>query len=139
MEQSRSLAEVSGADVEKARAQAEQARLNLSYTRISAPTDGFVTKKAVEPGAFVQVGQSLLAIVPKTVWVTANFKETQLTRMRPGQPVEIKVDAYPEHHLQGHVDSIQRGTGRPFQPPSAGKCHRQLCQGRPAGAGQDNL
>ncbi len=119
VEQRRSLFEVSGADVEKAKAQVEQARLNLSYTRISAPTDGFVTKKAVEPGAFVQVGQSLLAVIPKKVWVTANFKETQLTHMRPGQPVEITVDAYPELRLQGHVESIQRGTGARFSllPP----------------------
>jgi membrane fusion protein (multidrug efflux system) len=119
VEQSRSQAEVSSADVDKARAEAAQARLNLSYTRIHAPADGFVTKKAVEPGAFVQEGQSLLAIVPRKVWVTANFKETQLTRMRPGQPVEIKVDAYPDITFQGHVDSIQRGTGARFSllPP----------------------
>lgn len=119
VEQRRSLAEVSSADVDKARAEVAQARLNLSYTRINAPADGFVTKKAIEPGAFVQVGQSLMAIVPRTVWVTANFKETQLTRMRPGQPVEIKVDAYPGLTFKGHVESIQRGTGARFSllPP----------------------
>jgi len=119
VEQSRSQAEVSKAQVEQARAEAQQARLNLSYTHVNAPADGYVTKKAVEPGAYVQVGQTLMAIVPKTVWVTANFKETQLTRMRPGQPVEIKVDAYPDITLQGHVDSIQRGTGSRFSllPP----------------------
>ena len=117
--QSRSRADVSQADVERARAEAAQARLNLSYTRIYAPADGFVTKKAVEPGASIQVGQSLLAIVPRKGWVTANFKETQLTRMRPGQPVEIKVDAYPDITFKGHVDSIQHGTGARFSllPP----------------------
>ena len=117
--QSRSRSEASQAEVERAAAEVEQARLNLSYTRIKAPTAGFVTKKAVEPGAFVQTGQSLLALVPGSVWVTANFKETQLTRMRPGQPVEIKVDAYPDITFSGHVDSIQRGTGARFSllPP----------------------
>jgi membrane fusion protein (multidrug efflux system) len=119
VEQSRSLADVSRADIAKARAGAEQARLNLSYTKIFAPTDGHVTKKAVEPGVFVQVGQPLMAIVQPDVWVTANFKETQLTRMRPGQQVEIKVDAYPDITLHGHVDSIQHGTGSRFSllPP----------------------
>ena len=82
-------------------------------------SDGFVTKKGVEPGQFVQKGQSLLAIVPRAVWVTANFKETQLTRMRPGQPVDITVDAYPDLTFYGHVDSIQHGTGARFSllPP----------------------
>ena len=118
VEQRRSLAEVSNAEVQRAKAEVARARLNLSYTRIDAPADGFVTKKAVEPGAFVQVGQSLLAIVPKTVWVTANFKETQLTHMRPGQPVEITVDAYPDITFKGHVESVQTGNGSPLQPPS---------------------
>jgi len=119
VQQSRSLADVSRADIARARAGAAQARLNLSYTKVFAPTDGYVTKKAVEPGIFVQVGQPLMAIVRPDVWVTANFKETQLTRMRPGQPVEIKVDAYPDIALHGHVDSIQRGTGSRFSllPP----------------------
>ena len=107
------------ADVENARAQLEQKRLNLSYAQIHAPADGFVTKRSVEPGAFVQVGQTLLAIVTPDVWVTANFKETQLTHIRPGQSVLIKVDAYPGVVLHGHVDSIQRGTGSRFSllPP----------------------
>ena len=119
VEQSRSRAAVLLAEVDKAKAGAAQARLNLSYTHITAPADGYVTKRAVEPGQFVQMGQSLLAIVPKSVWVTANFKETQLTHMKPGQPVEIRVDAYPDVILRGHVDSIQRGTGSRFSllPP----------------------
>ena len=112
--QSRSLAEVAHAHIKGARAELAQARLNLSYTKIYAPCDGFVTKKGVEPGQFVQTGQSLLAIVPRGVWVTANFKETQLTHMHPGQPVDIIVDAYPDITFKGHVDSIQRGTGARF-------------------------
>ncbi len=119
IKQSRSQADVSRADIDKAMADVAQARLNLSYTKIYAPCDGFVTKKGVEPGQFVQAGQSLLAIVPRAVWTTANFKETQLTQMQPGQPVEITVDAYPELTFHGVVDSIQRGTGARFSllPP----------------------
>ena len=119
IEQSRFQADQSGSDVERARADMTQARLNLSYTKIVASCDGFVTRKNVEPGQFVQAGQSLMAIVPREVWVTANFKETQLTRMRPGQPVKIKVDAYPDAEFAGHVDSIQHGTGARFSllPP----------------------
>jgi len=119
IKQSRSQADVSSADMARAKAEMAQARLNLSYAKIYAPCDGFVTQKGVEPGQFVQVGQSLLAIVSREVWVTANFKETQLTRMRPGQPVDIKVDAYPDLTFHGHVDSIQHGTGARFSllPP----------------------
>jgi membrane fusion protein (multidrug efflux system) len=117
--QSSSRAEASKADAAKARAEVEQATLNLSYTKIHAPTDGYVTKKNVEPGVFVQVGQSLMAIVPPNVWVTANFKETQLTHMRPGQPAAVSVDTYPDETFHGRVDSIQRGTGSRFSllPP----------------------
>lgn len=116
---SQSQTKVTQAEIDKARAEVEQARLNLSYTRIYAPTDGFVTAKAVKPGSYVQVGQSLLAIVPHELWVVANFKETQLTRMRPGQPVTITVDAYPGVPFSGHVDSVQHGTGAAFSllPP----------------------
>jgi membrane fusion protein (multidrug efflux system) len=78
-----------------------------------------VTRKSVEEGALVQVGQPLLAIVPGDVWVTANFKENQIGRMTPGQAVEITVDAYPDKKFKGHVDSIQAGTGSRFSliPP----------------------
>ena len=119
IQQSRSQANVSRADIDRAGAEMAQARLALSYTKIYAPRDGFVTKKSVEPGQFVQAGQSILAIVPREVWVTANFKETQLTRMRPGQPVAITVDAYPDRVFHGHVDSLQHGTGARFSllPP----------------------
>jgi membrane fusion protein (multidrug efflux system) len=116
-----SRAQVAGAsaDVEQAKAAVEQAELNLSYTKIYAPEDGTVTKKAIEEGTFVQVGQALMAIVPDEVWVVANFKETQLDSIRPGQPVDIKVDAYPSKTFRGHVDSIQTGTGARFSllPP----------------------
>jgi len=114
IQQSRSEADRASADRDRAGAELAQARLNLSYARIYAPTSGFVTKKSVEEGQFVQTGQSILSIVPHAVWITANFKETQLTRMQPGQPVEITVDAYPDLTFHGHVDSIQRGTGARF-------------------------
>ncbi|HEX4667583.1 MAG TPA: HlyD family secretion protein [Chthoniobacterales bacterium] len=114
-------AQVNAAQAEVAEAQAElrQAELQKSYTTITAPEAGRVTNKSIEPGNYVQVGQPLFAIVPQHVWVTANFKETQLTNMRPGQPVEVEVDAYPSRALHGHVDSIQAGSGARFSllPP----------------------
>jgi membrane fusion protein (multidrug efflux system) len=117
--ESRAQVATAGADIEQAQAQVAQAELNLSYTKIYAPEDGRVTKKAVEEGAFVQVGQALMAVVPDEMWVVANFKETQLDNIRPGQPVEIKVDAYSGKTFKGHVDSIQSGTGARFSllPP----------------------
>jgi membrane fusion protein (multidrug efflux system) len=102
------------AQVGAAQAALDQAELNLSYTSIYAPHDGVVTKRAVREGDVVQRDQQLGALVFGTPWVTANFKETQLTYMRPGQPVEITVDAYPGVRFSGHVDSIQRGTGARF-------------------------
>jgi membrane fusion protein (multidrug efflux system) len=101
-------------DVEKAAADLQRAQVNLGYCQIKASEDGRVTRKDVEPGAYVSSGQALLALVPPEVWVTANFKETQLTHMRPGQPVTIHVDAYPDHEFTGTVDSIQAGTGARF-------------------------
>ncbi len=96
-----------------------QAELNISYTKIIAPEAGRITRKSVEPGDYVQIGQALFSIVPERVWVVANFKETQLAHMQPGQPVEIKVDAYPDKTFKGHVDSIQAGSGAAFSllPP----------------------
>lgn len=95
------------------------AELDLSYTRVVAPESGRVTHKSVEVGDYLKVGTPLLAIVPSKVYVTANFKETQLTHMKPGQPVKIKVDAYPRKVFRGRVDSIQSGTGAQFSllPP----------------------
>jgi membrane fusion protein, multidrug efflux system len=100
--------------VEQAKGQLEQADINLGYTRITAPEDGWVTKRNVEVGSFLQPGQQIMALVLPEVWVTANFKETQLARMRPGQRVRIEVDAYPQLKLTGHVDSIQLGSGSRF-------------------------
>lgn len=99
------------ARVEEARANLAAAVLNLGYTTIVAPADGVVTKKSVEPGQIVQPGQALMAIIPlKGVWVTANFKETQLARIHPGQTAEIDVDMY-GRTIAGKVDSIAGGTG----------------------------
>ncbi|HJV35380.1 MAG TPA: HlyD family secretion protein [Geomonas sp.] len=98
----------------------QTAALNLSYTRIVAPTDGYVTRKSVEAGNYVQPGQALMALVTlDDAWVTANYKESQLTHVRPGQQVEFKVDSYPGHVFRGTVDSIMAGTGAAFSmlPP----------------------
>jgi membrane fusion protein (multidrug efflux system) len=110
--------ELASSGLAAAKAELQQAELNMSYTKILAPQDGRIARKEVEAGAFVGVGQSLFAIVPDETWVVANFKETQLKHMRPGQKAEIKVDAY-GLKLEGHVDSIQSGTGATFSllPP----------------------
>jgi membrane fusion protein (multidrug efflux system) len=101
-----------GAGVVAARANLEAALLQLSYTTIVSPTDGVVTRKSVEPGQIVQPGQGLMTIIPlDDVWVTANFKETQLAQVRPGQPAEISVDMYGGRTVHGHVDSIAGATG----------------------------
>jgi len=116
---SQAQAETAGATTEQLRAQVTQAELELSYTKIYAPESGRVTRKSVEEGALVQIGQPLLAIVGGDVWVTANFKESQIGMMTPGQAVEISVDAYPDKVFKAHVDSIQAGTGARFSliPP----------------------
>ena len=91
-----------------------QADLNLSYTKVVAPHDGWVTRRNVEDGTFLQPGALLMAIVEPDIWVTANFKEDELDRMRPGQRVKIRIDAYSSLRLEGHVDSIQSGSGSRF-------------------------
>jgi membrane fusion protein (multidrug efflux system) len=108
-----------GANIEQLRAAVTQAELELSYTKIYAPESGRVTRKAVEEGALVQPGQPLMALVTGDVWVTANFKEDQIGSLRPEQPVEIYVDAYPDKVFRGKVQSIQAGTGSAFSllPP----------------------
>jgi membrane fusion protein (multidrug efflux system) len=99
------------AKVEQARASLEAAELNLSYAEITAPVDGVATHKQVEPGQIVQAGQGLLVVVPlQNVWVTANFKETQLRNMKAGQRAEVKVDTYGKT-FSGRVDSIAGATG----------------------------
>ena len=134
------------AEVENSKAAVRQAELNLSYTRVKATEAGYITHRSVESGSYVQTGQSLLAVVPRQVWVVANFKETQLANMRPGQPVEIKVDAYPHLRLKGHVDSIQSGTGPRFSllpPENASGNYVKVVQRVPVkivldGTGADN-
>lgn len=108
--------------IEAQKAKVRQAALNLEYTTILSPARGYVTKKAVEPGLMVAKGQPLLAVVPTEpgeLWVTANFKETQLTHVRPGQRVSFEVDTYPDRTFAGHVESIMAGTGATFSlfPP----------------------
>ncbi|EOV0648299.1 HlyD family secretion protein [Cronobacter turicensis] len=100
--------------VAQARAQLQTAELNLSYTEVRAPFDGSVTKRNVQNGTLVQAGSALFSIVSPDIWVVANFKESQLERMRPGDKVEISVDAFPDLELQGHVESIQQGSGSRF-------------------------
>jgi membrane fusion protein (multidrug efflux system) len=104
-------AATAAAAVSEARAELEAARLQLSYTTIVAPVDGVVTRKSVEVGQVVQPGQALMAVIPlNTTWITANFKETQLAHVQPGQRAEIQVDMYGKSVI-GHVDSIAGATG----------------------------
>ena len=109
-------AQIKGADAQIAAADAVLAssKVNAGYARIVAPLIGHVAKKNVAIGSYVQPGQEIMAIVPLQVWVTANFKETQLKLMKQGDPVDIKVDAYPDVKFHGRVDSIQRGAGQAF-------------------------
>jgi len=119
VELDRANVQTAKAQVQQARARLQQAQLQVSYSTLLAPRDGRVTRRSVEQGAYVQTGQALLALVPQDLWVLANFKETQLARMRPGQPVVIHVDAYPQHEFNGRVDSLQAGSGARFSllPP----------------------
>jgi membrane fusion protein (multidrug efflux system) len=112
---SESQVEAARAAQNVAEAAVHQAELELSYAKIYAPEDGFVTKKTVEEGQLVQVGMPLMAISQSDeIWVVANFKETQLELMQPGQRVTVKIDAYPSESFHGHVDSVQAGTGSRF-------------------------
>ncbi|HEX2770549.1 MAG TPA: HlyD family secretion protein [Geobacteraceae bacterium] len=108
------------AQIDRKKAELEESRLNLSYTRIYAPADGNITRKSVEPGNNIQAGQPLMALVAlNEAWITANYKERQLTHLAPGQKVEFKVDAFPGRKFTGVVDSIMAGTGAAFSllPP----------------------
>lgn len=100
--------------VEQAKAQLETATLNLSYADVRAPYDGYVTMRNVQLGTLVQAGSSLFSIVSPNIWIVANLKESQLERLRPGNKVLVKIDAYPDIELHGHVDSVQQGTGSRF-------------------------
>jgi membrane fusion protein (multidrug efflux system) len=103
------------ASIEQAEAAVHQAELDLTYTKIYAPEDGFVTRKTIEEGQLVQPGTPMMALsLSDDFWVVANFKETQLENMRVGQPVDIEVDAYPNETFHGKIDSFQVGTGSRF-------------------------
>lgn len=108
------------AKVLERRAQLDEARLQLSYTRIHAPRDGYITRKSIEAGVNIQAGQHLMALVPlQEAWITANYKERQITHIKAGQKVEFTVDSYPGRTFSGRVDSIMAGTGAAFSllPP----------------------
>jgi membrane fusion protein, multidrug efflux system len=102
------------ASLAQAIAQRDQAQLNLSYTTVTAAEPGRVVNLTAAPGEFAQPGANLTMFVPDEIWVTANFKETQLDAMRPGQPATMSIDAYPERDLRGHVASVQPGSGTAF-------------------------
>jgi membrane fusion protein (multidrug efflux system) len=102
------------AQVEEAEAQLKQANLNVGYTEIRSPVDGFITMRSAQFGSYLTAGQSMFIIVPDFSWVTANFKESQIGRMRPGDAVDLEIDAYPGYELHGHVQSIQYGSGSKF-------------------------
>ena len=102
------------AAVAQATAALEDAKLQLSYTIIKAPVSGRIGRKSVEAGQRVQIGQPLMAIVEDQPWVVANFKETQLEKMRTGQRVEVEIDTFPKHKFYGHVDSLAPGSGNEF-------------------------
>jgi membrane fusion protein, multidrug efflux system len=117
---SRARAEAAAAKVRQNKAMVKQAELNLEYTTVRAPVKGVVSRKSVEVGQVIQPGQPLMTLIPlERVWVTANFKETQLERMRPGQRVRIDVDAYGGREFSGKVESIAAATGSRFSllPP----------------------
>jgi len=102
---------VADADLKSLEAAMNQAKLNLEYTRVIAPNSGVDTNRRIEKGSYVSVGAPIFAIVPDKIWIVANFKENQVGEMKPGQKVEIKVDAYKNKKFKGHVDSIQRASG----------------------------
>jgi len=102
------------ANLTQAQTQLSQAELNLSYTTVTAAQPGRVVRLTGAVGQYAQAGQSLTMFVPDDIWVTANFKETQITDMRPGQPVAITIDAYPDHEINGKIDSVQPGSGTAF-------------------------
>lgn len=118
LEAARNLLETASAQAAQSQADLTQAELDLSYAKIAAPSNGRVARKAVERGTYLQVGQRICALVPSNVWVVANFKETQLAKMRVGQAALIHIDAY-DHDFRGHVESVQAGSGARFSllPP----------------------
>jgi membrane fusion protein (multidrug efflux system) len=120
VEATRARASSADAKVMQQRAAVQQAELSLQYATVKAPTKGIVSKKSVEVGQVVQPGQPLMTLIPlEDVWVTANFKETQLRDMRPGQPAIVEVDAYGGREFKGHIESLAAATGSRFSllPP----------------------
>jgi len=107
------------ATLSQAKAQLDQANLNLSYTTVTADQPGRVVNLSGAVGEYAQAGTNLAMLVPDEIWVVANYKETQLDRMRPGQPADLQIDAYPERGFHGHLDSVQPGSGPAFSllPP----------------------
>lgn len=114
VEVARRAAKASRATIGARQAAVQQADVTLGNLRLTAPVSGQVVNRQVNLGSYVAPGAQLMAIVPDTMWITANFKETQLTHMRIGQTVDIRVDAYPSIKFVGHLDSIQRGAGQAF-------------------------
>jgi membrane fusion protein (multidrug efflux system) len=101
------------AGLAQAQAQRDQGKLNLSYTTVKAAQPGPVVNLSAAVGEFARPGTNTI-FVPDQIWVTADFKEIQLDRMRPGEPVTLRIDACPEHAIHGHVDSVQPGSGTAF-------------------------
>ena len=134
----RARAAAADARVKQMEATVAQAQLNLERTTVKAPANGIVGKRAIELGQQVQPGQPLFAIVSRDdVWVVANFKETQLAEMRPGQRTVVEVDALGGRRFNARLDSIGAATGAQVQPAAARERHRQLRQGGAARAGED--
>ena len=104
-------AKVADADLKALKAKQDKAQKDLDYTIIKAPQSGTIASRKVEKGMYVNVGSPLCVIVPNNVWIVANYKENQLRYMKPGQPVDIKIDTYPDHVFKGKIDSIQRSSG----------------------------
>jgi membrane fusion protein (multidrug efflux system) len=110
----RAESEAMFAQLGQAQTALNQAQLNLSYTKVFAPSDGVVTRKQVEVGDYLQTGQMVMSLVRTDVWVVANFKENQLKNIAPGQPVTVEIDALGGRTFRAHVDSIQAGSGEAF-------------------------
>lgn len=135
----RSRAQSADAETERATAILQQAQLNLQYTTVVAPVSGIVGQRSVQPGQNVAPGQQMMTIVPldsQNIWVTANFKETQLKHMRPGQRARISVDTYGRKY-DGHVLKRSRRLRGALQLATARECDGKLCQGRPANTRED--
>jgi membrane fusion protein (multidrug efflux system) len=110
----RAQADLAHARVQSSQAQLDLARLQLSYTKVTAPADGMASKLSVHEGQQVTVGSPVIELVPVQTYLVANFKETQITKMKPGQRVNIKIDAFPGHRFVGKVESLSGGTGSSF-------------------------